>query len=278
MRRFMRVAVATMAFSVLANAQTLVTVNGTAITSEDVEKELMVATQGRAGQIPADKQGEFRQQVLEQLIARELVYDDAKKSGILESAEYKARYDEVMERIQKEVALQIWQKREIDKIKISQKDLKDYYDKNKVEFAEEESVNARHILVADEAAAKSLIAELKPLKGDELKNKFMELAKAKSTCASASDGGNLGYFTKEQMVSEFSNKSFGMKKGEMTLEPVKSQFGYHIIYVEDKKPKSTISFDDAKVMIEQRLKMDKAKDIIFSKMSELEKKATIKQQ
>lgn len=278
MRRFMRVAVATMAFSVLANAQTLVTVNGTAITSEDVEKELMVATQGRAGQIPADKQGEFRQQVLEQLIARELVYDDAKKSGILESVEYKARYDEVMERIQKEVALQIWQKREIDKIKISQKDLKDYYDKNKVEFAEEESVNARHILVADEAAAKSLIAELKPLKGDELKNKFMELAKAKSTCASASDGGNLGYFTKEQMVSEFSNKSFGMKKGEMTLEPVKSQFGYHIIYVEDKKPKSTISFDDAKVMIEQRLKMDKAKDIIFSKMSELEKKATIKQQ
>ncbi|MDX9813578.1 MAG: peptidylprolyl isomerase [Sulfurimonadaceae bacterium] len=278
MRRFMRVAVATMAFSVLANAQTLVTVNGTAITSEDVEKELMVATQGRAGQIPADKQGEFRQQVLEQLIARELVYDDAKKSGILESAEYKARYDEVMERIQKEVALQIWQKREIDKIKISQKDLKDYYDKNKVEFAEEESVNARHILVADEAAAKSLIAELKPLKGDELKNKFMELAKAKSTCASASDGGNLGYFTKEQMVPEFSNKSFGMKKGEMTLEPVKSQFGYHIIYVEDKKPKSTISFDDAKVMIEQRLKMDKAKDIIFSKMSELEKKATIKQQ
>ncbi|MFA7069738.1 MAG: peptidylprolyl isomerase [Sulfurimonas sp.] len=278
MRRFMRVAVATMAFSVLANAQTLVTVNGTAITSEDVEKELMVATQGRAGQIPADKQGEFRQQVLEQLIARELVYDDAKKSGILESAEYKARYDEVMERIQKEVALQIWQKREIDKIKISQKDLKDYYDKNKVEFAEEESVNARHILVADEAAAKSLIAELKPLKGDELKNKFMELAKAKSTCASASDGGNLGYFTKEQMVPEFSNKSFGMKKGEMTLEPVKSQFGYHIIYVEDKKPKSTIYFDDAKVMIEQRLKMDKAKDIIFSKMSELEKKATIKQQ
>lgn len=259
------------------NAQTLVTVNGTAITTQDVDKELMVATQGRAGQIPAEKQGEFRKQVLEQLVARELVFDDAKKSGIMESDEYKKRYDELTQRIQKEVAIQIWQKREVDKIKISDKELKDYYEANKAEFVEEESVNARHILVADEAAAKDAISKLKTLKGDALKNKFMEIAKEKSTCASAADGGNLGYFNKEQMVPEFSNKAFSLKKGEMTTEPVKTQFGYHVIYVDDKKAKSTRSFDQVKNAIEQRLKMDKAKTVMMNKMQELEKKATIKQ-
>ncbi len=278
MKSLIKGATIAIALSVVASAKVLVTVNGTAITSDDVEKELMVATQGRAGQIPADKQGEFRQQVLDQLVARELVYNDAKSSGILDSAEYKSRLDEVVQRIQKEVAIQIWQKKEIDKVSVSQKELKDYYDANKAEFAQEESVKARHILVADEKTAKDLIAQLKPLKGTELENKFMALAKEKSTCASASDGGNLGYFTKEQMVPEFSAKSFSMKKGEMTQEPVKTQFGYHVILVDDKKPKSTISFEDAKGMIEQRLKMDKAKDIVFTKMKELEKKATIKPQ
>lgn len=262
----------------ISNAQTLVTVNGTPITAQDVDKELMVATQGRAGQIPSEKQGEFRKQVLEQLVARELVFDDAKKSGILDSDEYKKRYEEVTQRIQKEVAIQIWQKREIDKIKISDKELKDYYEANKAEFVEEESVNARHILVADEAAAKDAISKLKTLKGDALKNKFMEIAKEKSTCASAAEGGNLGYFNKEQMVPEFSNKAFSLKKGEMTTEPVKTQFGYHVIYIEDKKAKSTRSFEQVKNAIEQRLKMDKAKTIMMNKMKELEKKATIKQQ
>jgi parvulin-like peptidyl-prolyl isomerase len=264
-------------FSVISSAQTLVTVNGTPITKQDVEKELMVATQGRASQIPAEKQGEFRKQVLEQLVARELVFDDAKKNGVLESDEFKKRYEEVTHRIQKEVAIQVWQKREVDKIKISEKELKDYYDANKEEFVEDATVNARHILVADEAAAKDAISKLKPLKGDTLKNKFAEIAKEKSTCASAAEGGNLGYFTKEQMVAEFSNKAFSMKKGDITTEPVKTQFGYHVIYVEDTKQKSTRGFAEVKNVIEQRLKMEKAKTVMMGKMQELEKKAVIKQ-
>lgn len=275
----MKIRVATLLLSLVvsANAQTLVTVNGTPITAEDVDKELMVATQGRAGQIPVEKQAEFKKQILEQLVGRELVFDDAKKSGILDSDEFKHRYNEVTERIKKEVAIQIWQKKEVDKIKISDKDLKDYYDKNKSEFEEDESVNARHILVGDEATAKDVISKLKTLKGDALKSKFAELAKEKSTCPSAADGGNLGYFTKEQMVPEFSNKAFSLKKGEMSMEPVKSQFGYHVILVDDKKPKTTKSFDQVKNMIEQRLKMEKAKDVMLKKVQDLEKKAVIQQ-
>jgi len=258
------------------SAQTLVSVNGTEITQQDVDKELMAATQGRFNQVPAEKQAEFRKQVLEQLVAKELVYDDAKKTGVLTSPEYKEKYEEVTQRVQKEIAIQVWQKREIDKIAISNDELKKYYDANKEEFVENESVNARHILVEKEADAKSIVAELKPLKGDALKNKFIELAKSKSTCASAAEGGDLGYFTQGQMVPEFNDKAFAMKAKEMTMEPVKTQFGYHVIYIEDKKSKSTKGFAEVKSFIEQRLKMEKAKTVMLAKMKELEKKATIK--
>ncbi len=261
--------------STVSMAQTLVTVNGTAITQEDVDKELMTATQGRLNQVPPEKQAEFRKQVLEQLIAKELVYDDAKKSGLLQAPDFKERYEEVTSRIKKEVAIQVWQKREFDKIAISEKEKKDYYDANKEEFAEDESVRARHILVEKESDAKSIIAQLKPLKGDALKNKFMEIAKEKSTCASAPEGGDLGYFSEGQMVPEFNDKAFSMKAKEITLEPVKTQFGHHVIYIEDKRPKTTRSFSEVKAAIEQRLKVEKAKSVMLEKMKELEKKAKI---
>ena len=191
--------------STISMAQTLVTVNGTQITQQDVDRELMSATQGRFNQVPAEKQAEFRKQVLEQLVAKELVYDDAKKTGILNSNEFKNKYEEVAQRVKKEVAIQVWQKQELDKITISDKEKEEYYNKNKEEFIENESINARHILVEKEADAKDIIAQLKPLKGDALKNKFIELAKAKSTCTSAPNGGDLGYFTEGQMVPEFNN-------------------------------------------------------------------------
>lgn len=261
--------------STMSMAQTLVTVNGTAITQEDVDKELMTATQGRLNQVPPEKQAEFRKQVLEQLIAKELVYDDAEKSGLLQAPDFKERYEEVTNRIKKEVAIQVWQKREFDKIAISEKEKKDYYDANKEEFAEDESVRARHILVEKESDAKSIIAQLKPLKGDALKNKFMEIAKEKSTCASAPEGGDLGYFSEGQMVPEFNDKAFSMKAKEITLEPVKTQFGHHVIYIEDKRPKMTRSFSEVKAAIEQRLKVEKAKSVMLDKMKELEKKAKI---
>lgn len=262
--------------STISMAQTLVTVNGTTITQQDVDRELMTATQGRFNQVPTEKQAEFRKQVLEQLVAKELVYDDAKKTGVLTSNEYKAKYEEVTERIKKEIAIQVWQKREVDKIAISDAELKKYYESNKEEFIENDSVNARHILVEKEADAKSIIAQLKPLKGDALKNKFIEIAKAKSTCASASEGGDLGYFTAGQMVPAFNDKAFSMKVKEFTTEPVKTQFGYHVIYIEDKKAKTAKSFADVKPFIEQRLKMEKAKAVMLTKMKELEKKAVIK--
>jgi len=261
---------------VVASANTLVTVNGTTISQEDVDRELMNATQGRFNQVPLEKQAQFRQQVLQQLIGKEIIYGDAKKTGILNSKEYKDEYKKLEERMKKELAIQVWQKKQADAIKISDKELKDYYNKNKEEFNEKESVHARHILVKDEAEAKKIIAELKPLSGAKLKEKFEALAKEKSTGPSGPKGGDLGFFTQGQMVPAFNDKVFSMKEGSVTLIPVKTQFGYHVIYLEEKKSAATRSFAEVKPFIEQRLKMEKFKDVMKKKMDTLQKKAVIK--
>ncbi len=260
----------------ISSAQTLVTVNGSAITQDDVDSALMNATQGRFNQVPADKQAEFRQQVLQQLIGTELVYGDAKKTGVLNSKEFKDEYAKVQERVKKQLAIQVWQKKQLDKVKVSDKELKNYYNKNKEEFNEKESVHARHILVKTEDEAKKIILELKSLSGDALKNKFIELAKSKSTGPSGPKGGDLGYFAKGQMVPEFNDRVFKMKVGTVTKTPVKTQFGFHVIYLEDKKEPTVRKFEEVKTVIDQRLKMEKFKSVMKTKMDELQKQATIK--
>ncbi len=263
-------------FGTFASAQTLVSVNGHAITQEEVDAELMNATQGRFNQVPADKQVEFRQQVLQQLIGKELIYGDAKKTGVLTSAEYKEEYKKLEERMKKELAIQVWQKKLLDQLKVSDKELKEYYDKNKEEFNEKESVRARHILVKTKEEANAIIAELKPLSGEKLLSKFIDLAQTKSTGPSGPKGGDLGYFAQGQMVPAFNDKAFSMKVGTITTEPVETQFGFHVIYLEDKKSASTRKFDEVKAFIEQRLKMEKFKSAMKNKMDELQKQATIK--
>ncbi len=260
----------------VASATTLVTVNGKAITQEEVDNELMQATQGRFNQVPQDKQAQFRQQVLQQLIGKELIYEDAKKQGVLKSKEYKEELQKLEERIKKELAIQVWQKKLLDSVKVSEKEAKEYYNKNKEEFNEKESVHARHILVKTEQEAKKIIAKLKSLSGEKLKSEFERLAREKSTGPSGPKGGDLGYFARGQMVPAFNDKVFSMKKGEVTTEPVKTQFGYHVIYVEDKKDASTRSFDEVKPFIEQRLKREKFKNVMKEKMDALQKKAVIK--
>lgn len=259
--------------STLSVAQTLVTVNGTTITQEDVDRELMQATQGRFNQVPVEKQAEFRKQVLEQLVAKELVYDNAKKTGVLNSTDFKDRYKEVAQRIKKEIAIQVWQKREVDKIAVSNDEMKKYYDSNKEEF-NNKSADARHILVKTEDEAKTLAKQLKGLSGTALVNKFSELAKAKSTGPSGIDGGKLPTFSPREMVPEFSKEAFSMKVGTVSA-PVQTQFGFHLIYLESRKD-NKVKFADAKETINKRLKLEKAKTVMISKMKELEKKATIK--
>ncbi len=255
----------------LASAKTLATVNGTPITQNDVENALQIVTKGGYSQLSTKEKRKYKKGMLEELIKRELIFSDAKKSGILNSKEFKSE----LERIKKELAIQVWHKKLVDSIKISTAELKKYYNQNKVEFQTKASVHARHILLKTEGEAKAVIAKLKGLKGEKLKEKFMELAREKSTGPSASRGGDLGYFSKAQMVKPFSEKVFSMKKGEYTKKPVKTQFGYHVIYVEDVRPEFVRSFDEVKPFIEERLKMEKFKAKVANELEKLKAKAKI---
>ncbi len=117
------------------------------------------------------------------------------------------------------------------------------YDEAVKQMANEQEVHARHILVATEDEAKAIEAELK--KGAD----FATLAKQKSKDPGAAEGGDLGYFTKDQMVPEFAEVAFKLDKGQIS-DPVKTLFGWHIIKVEDKRIKPTPTFDQVKGQIE----------------------------
>jgi peptidyl-prolyl cis-trans isomerase C len=121
--------------------------------------------------------------------------------------------------------------------------MKKVYEAASKEITGEEEVHARHILVETEDEAKAVEEELK--KGAD----FAELAKKKSKDPGASDGGDLGFFTKDQMVPEFSAVAFALEPGKIS-DPVKSQFGWHVIKVEEKRKRKAPDFDQVKSQIE----------------------------
>ena len=121
--------------------------------------------------------------------------------------------------------------------------MKKVYEEASKQITGEQEVHARHILVETEDEAKAIAAELK--KGGD----FAELAKKKSKDPGASDGGDLGFFTKEQMVPEFSAVAFALEPGKIS-DPVKSQFGWHIIKAEEKRNRQAPAFDQVKPQIE----------------------------
>ena len=123
--------------------------------------------------------------------------------------------------------------------------MKKVYDEAVKQQGNEQEVRARHILVPTEAEAKSILVEIK--KGTD----FAEMAKQKSKDpGAAAEGGDLGYFTKDQMVPEFAEQAFKMNKGDVS-DPVKSQFGWHIIKLEDKRSKPAPAFEQVKDQVEQ---------------------------
>jgi parvulin-like peptidyl-prolyl isomerase len=259
----------------LVNAAVLATVNGDDITSDEVNRVLMEGTQGRFDSLPADKQNELRQRIIEGMVAQQLVYDDAQKTGILESKEYKAEYQKLADRMKMQLAAKVWEEQQFNAIKVDAKEVKAYYDANPDEFVDKEKIHARHILVKTSDEADAVIKSMKALSGDKLKTEFIAQAKAKSTGPSAAKGGDLGYFPRGQMVPSFNDAAFAMKEGTISTEPVQSQFGFHVIYLEDKKPAKKMSFDEVKSFIEQRLKMDKFKVMMDKKMAGLKAKAKI---
>lgn len=260
-------AVAVMATSVVAS-DILVTVNGKNITKQDAE-QFVAAAQPNAHFSQLDKAQ--KEMIKQRLVEKVLFTELAKKEGIENDAEFKA----AIEKIKEELLVNIWMKKQLDNTLVSDSEAKEFYEKNKEKFKQPETVKASHILVKTEAEAKEIINELKPLKGAQLKEKFVALAKSKSTGPSGPKGGDLGTFSKGQMVPEFSKAVWALKDGTVTLEAVKTQFGYHIIYLEKKNPSVALPYDAVKDKIIMSLKQKQFAVKIAEVAKELKAKAKI---
>ncbi len=251
------------ALLISANAGDVVaTVGKVAITKSDINT--MLKNQG----ISFDKINKKQQeQLVKKLIERELLFDAAQKAGI----EKDEKYLKLLENTKKDLAIRTWMDKIYERTLISDSEANKYYQDNKEMFKVPEQVHARHILVKSEKEANDIINQLKELKGDKLKEKFIELAKTKSTGPSGSKGGDLGFFGKGQMVKEFQDAAFALKKGEITVKPVKTQFGYHIIYVEDKKPAGVAPFEKVKKSIMAKMRQEQFKKAVDDTISKEKK-------
>ena len=260
-------AVAVMATSVVAS-DVLATVNGKNITKQDAEQFVAAASpQAHFSQLDAAQKNMIKQRLIEKVLFTEL----AKKEGIENTPEFKA----AIEKIKEELLVNVWMKKQLDATLVSDSEAKEFYEKNKDKFKQPESVTASHILVKTEDEAKAIINELKPLKGAELKEKFVALAKAKSTGPSGPKGGSLGTFTKGQMVPEFAKAVWALKDGTITLEAVKTQFGYHIIYLEKKNAPVALPYEAVKDKIIASLKQKQFAVKVAEVAKELKSKAKI---
>lgn len=260
-------AVAVLATSVIAS-DILVTVNGKNITKQDAETFVNASAPNmHFSQLDKAQQNMIKERLVEKALFTEL----AKKEGVDQKPEFKRN----MEKIKEELLVNMWMKMQMDNAIVSDSEAKDFYEKNSKKFMQKASVHARHILVKTEKEAKKIINDLKTLKDEALKAKFIELAKSKSTGPSASKGGDLGNFSKGQMVPEFSTAVWGLKVGEITKKPVKTQFGYHVIYLEDKAEAMPIPYEQVKDKIIASLKQKQFGIKITEIAKELKSKAKI---
>jgi parvulin-like peptidyl-prolyl isomerase len=259
-------AVATMGLSL--NAAVYATVNGEDVGDKDIQA-LMAQMPRQMFQNGVNAQ--MKQKLVDQAINQKLLAQHAMKTGIEKESEFKKALAEA----KKTIALEVWMKKIYNEVKIGDKEMKAYYEKNKDKFVEPKRMKARHILLKTEADAKKIIGELKGLSGKALSDKFIALAKEKSTGPSGKNGGELGWFRERGMVPEFSKAAFALKSGDYTKTPVKTQFGYHVILAEDKKGADTVTFDKAKRSIENVLRMQKFQKDVTKKAEALRKKAKI---
>ncbi len=237
-----RAAVAAAAAALLlplaVQAQNIAIVNGKAVPKARLD--LLVQQAERAGQ-PVTP--ELQAQAKDQVVLREIFAQEAEKRGIAGTADYKAQMELARQSIMIRELFEDYRK----KNPVTDAEAKAEYDKFKAQATGTE-YRARHILVEGEEEAKALIAQIK---GGA---KFDELAKAKSKDpGSGQNGGDLDFAKPENYVPEFSKAMTALKKGEMTETPVKSQFGWHIIRLDDTREAQFPAFEDVKAQIQQRL-------------------------
>ena len=240
----------------MENAQKpLAIVNTKAIYESDIDD--MINQMGQRGQ--AYNTAEGRKVVLEQLIAQKLFLADAMHNLYEREPAFKAELARIKEQLLTQYAIS----KAVDNVSASDIEAKKYYDENPEQFAGQPTVSASHILVDSEEKAKEILADIKA--GNIT---FEDAAKQFSSCPSKEQGGNLGEFGRGQMVPEFDTACFSMEVGEIS-EPVKTQFGYHIIRLNSKGEGEAVTCDVAKEQIKQMLIGEKRQKAYQSKVNQL---------
>jgi peptidyl-prolyl cis-trans isomerase C len=227
-------------------------VDGKAITKEDFLKEINRMPEWARGRFTTE---EGKKQFLEELIKRELIYQDAKKNGLHRDDEYKKRVEEFKKMTLVKMALE---KEVEEKTQLPPEAAKDFYDKNPGEFMVGREVRAKHILVGSEEEAKKIHERIQ--KGEDFSTLAKKFSKDKGT---AKKGGDLGFFRQGKMVPEFEIVAFNLKVGSVS-KPIKTRFGHHIIKVIDRKEGRQGSYDEVKDALSKRLAMEKQKELFGS--------------
>lgn len=198
---------------------------------------------------------DFYEKTLDVFVDGELVYQAAVESKVTESDDYKKQ----LKAMKEELARKIYIEQQVDKL-VNDEQLKKVYADYKKSFKSEKEVKAKHILVDSEAKAKEVITKLN--KGGN----FDKLAKEYSK-----EPADLGYFPKEAMVPEFADAAFALKKGTYSKKPVKTQFGYHVIMVEDTRDSKPLTYEK----IKPQLKAMMAQGAVGKVIGDVAKKAKI---
>ena len=281
-------------------------VNGEVVTRSEFDRAVGFAKQRalQTGQPLDDAQ--LKERILKQLVGSELLYQESKKEGIkvdqkavderLEQWKKRFPNEEEYKKALSSSKLSVPQMKEdikrgmtieklivtrfVDKTTVPEKEIKAYYDSNSNLFKQPEQVRASHILIKVEPKAKESEKEdaLKKIKEVQEKQKkggdFAKLAKEYSQGPSNAKGGDLGFFKRGQMVPAFEEVAFKLKPGEVS-DIVNTRFGYHLIKVVDKKPESTVPYEEIKERIGQYLKQQKVQKEVRQLVEKLRKEGKV---
>ena len=205
---------------------------------------------------------QFREQCLEQLIALHMFAKNGEEMKLEETEEFK----KLVENARRDILAQMAMRETLKDVVVSEEEIEAYYEANKQHFTKGDTVSAKHILTDSEEKCNQILESI--VSGEKV---FEDAAKEFSTCPSGQRGGDLGEFGKGQMVKEFEDAAFAAEIGHV-VGPVKTQFGYHLIKVEEKKDAAESSFDEVKEQIKSQLKQQKQGDAYSKKVAELTEK------
>ena len=233
-------------------------VNDKVISREDVLKFLNDMGPQMAMQFQSP---EGIKRVIEEMVNQELLYSDAKDTDM----ENEPAFKEVLEATKTNLLKGYAFNKIVEDIKIDEDELKMFFEENKNLFSQQESIKASHILVEDKDKSELVLSKI----NDGMD--FEEAAKEYSTCPSKEAGGSLGEFGRGQMVPEFEEAAFNMEEGTIS-QPIKTQFGYHLIRLDEKNAENEVDFDQVKADVEKQLLARKQEEKYIEKISSLKEK------